>query len=267
MITISCCFAHSFKIMCITQPVIPLCVPPQPIQALCSGRGGEIDVMYIRCLNGRVPKAYKLWALAEDEVCEVHPSSRVRLLDDFREDTFHTHFFNSWWFQIPFLGRRSVNISVEFLDAARATQQVGNCVASWTENIFVNSWIPYPTMNPHTVSTITRRAYNVPVTPHALLLRANHERINWNMLSGDKLVIESWSLEFVKTCITRFVLSFVLPCPIIPMKAGLRYPTQIDKVLILSTIWVSFIGLFLASTYFLESLIVSMCSPHSLYTE
>ena len=32
-------------------------------------------------------------------------------------------------------------------------------------------------MIPYTVSTITRRAYNVPITPDTLALRANHERI------------------------------------------------------------------------------------------
>ena len=159
------------------MPVIPFRVSPSPVQALCSGRGGKIDVPYISCLNGPVPEAYELWTLAEDRVLEVHAYTRVELLDDFREDTFHTHFFNARRFQIPFLGRRSVNMSVEFLDAARATQQVGSRVATWTENIFVHSWGPYPTMIPHTVSTITRRAYNVPVTPHTLVLRANHERL------------------------------------------------------------------------------------------
>ena len=39
-------------------------------------------------------------------------------------------------------------------------------------------------MIPHTVSTITRRAYNVPVTPHTLVLQANDEhlrlkRVEW----------------------------------------------------------------------------------------
>ena len=39
-------------------------------------------------------------------------------------------------------------------------------------------------MIPHTVYTIKRRAYNVPVTPHALILRDNHEhlrlkRVEW----------------------------------------------------------------------------------------
>ena len=68
-------------------------------------------------------------------------------------------------------------MSVEFLDHACVTQQVGSRVATWTENIFVHSSGPYPTMIPHTVYTIKRRAYNVPVTPHALVLRANHERL------------------------------------------------------------------------------------------
>ena len=163
--------------MCIPQSAILFVVPLQPVQALRSGRGGKIDVPYIRCLNGRVPEDFELWALAEDGVFEVQPSARVKLLDDFREDTFHTHFFNARRFQIPFLGRRSVNTSAEFLDAARATQLVGSCVASWTENIFVYYWVLYPSMIPHTVSTIKRRAYNFTVTPHALILQSNHERL------------------------------------------------------------------------------------------
>ena len=72
---------------------------------------------------------------------------------------------------------RSLNMIVKFLDAAPATQQVWIRVASWTKKIFVNSWGPYPTIISHTGSTITRRAYNVPVTPHALVLWANHERL------------------------------------------------------------------------------------------
>ena len=32
-------------------------------------------------------------------------------------------------------------------------------------------------MIPPTVSTITRRTYNVPVTFHGLVMRANHERL------------------------------------------------------------------------------------------
>ena len=165
MITVICCFSYSFKIIRIPQPAITFVVPPHPSQVLCSGRGGEIDVPYIRCLDDWVPEAFEIWSLAKDGVHEVHLSARVKLLEDFREDTFHIHFFNAQRFQIPFLGRRSVNMSVKFLDDARATQQVGSRVATWTENIFVNSLGPYPTMITHTISTIKRRAYDVPVTP------------------------------------------------------------------------------------------------------
>ena len=79
--------------MRIPQPIIPFRSPPQPFQVICSGRGGKIDVPYIRCIDGRVPKVYELWVLDEDRVREVHPSARVNLLSKFREDTFHTHFF------------------------------------------------------------------------------------------------------------------------------------------------------------------------------
>ena len=95
MITVSCRFAHSFKTMRTTHPPTPFVVLPHPVQALCSGRGVKIYVPYIRCLDGRVPEAYELLALAEDGVRDVHRSARVRLLENFREDNFHTHFLNA----------------------------------------------------------------------------------------------------------------------------------------------------------------------------
>ena len=94
MITVSCGFAHSFKIMRIPQPIIPVRAPPQPVTVLWSGSADVIKVPYIHCLNGQVPEAFELWALADDGVREVHPYSRVKLLSEFREDTFHTFFFN-----------------------------------------------------------------------------------------------------------------------------------------------------------------------------
>ena len=179
--------------MHIPQPIIPLCVHPQPVQDICSGRGGKINVPYICCLNGRVPEAYELWALAEDRVSEVHPYARVEILSNFMEDTFHTHFFNTRRFQIPFLGRRSANMSVEFLDVASTTQQVRSCVASWTKKPFVHSWGTYPTMIYPNVSTITGRAYNVTVTPHTLVLQANHKRlrlkrVEWRQICHEELL-------------------------------------------------------------------------------
>ena len=177
MITVSCCFVHGFKIMHIPQDIIPLCAPPQPVTVICSVRGDEIEVPYICCIDGRVPEFYELWALAEDGVREVHPYDRVRLLSLFREDTFHTHFFNSRRFQIPFLGRRAVNESVEFINVVRTTQHVQSRV-DYIPNIFAHSWGINPTdMFPPNASTITRNAYNPIVTYHGFVLRSNHKRL------------------------------------------------------------------------------------------
>ena len=124
-----------------------------------------------------MPKAFELWDLAEDEVCEVHLHSRVSLLSEFREDTFHTHFFNSRQFQIPFLGRRAVNESIAFLDIFCTTQHVGSRV-DYTPNIFVHSLGINPTyMFPPNVSTITWLAYDHIVTFHGFVLWSNHERL------------------------------------------------------------------------------------------
>ena len=108
MITLSCRFAHSLKIMRVPQPITPFRAPPQPVTVIRSGSGDEIEVPYFFCLNGRVPECYKPWALADDGVREVQLYDWVRLLSEFREDTFHTHLLNLRRFHIPFLGCRAV---------------------------------------------------------------------------------------------------------------------------------------------------------------
>ena len=128
MITVSCRFAHNLKIMRIPHPIIPVHAPPQPVTVLQSGSADVIEVPYIRCINGRLPKAFEFWALAEDGFREVHPYARVKLRSKFREDTFQNFLFNAQQFQIPFLGRRDLNMSVEFLDVFRVTQHVGSRV-------------------------------------------------------------------------------------------------------------------------------------------
>ena len=145
MITVSFRFAHSFKIMRTPQPIIHFRAPPQPVTIIQSGSVDVIEVPYIRCLNGRVPEAFEIWALADNGVHEVHPYTRVKLLSEFREDTFHTFLFNAQIFQIPFLGRRALNNSVEFLDVVRTTQHVGSRV-DYTPNIFLHSWGFNPTV-------------------------------------------------------------------------------------------------------------------------
>ena len=88
MITVSCRVAHSFKIIRIPQPIILVRAPLQPVTVLWSGSADALKVPYICCLNGRVPEAFELWALADDRVCEVHPYARVKLRSEFSEDTF-----------------------------------------------------------------------------------------------------------------------------------------------------------------------------------
>ena len=190
MITVSYSFAHSFKIMRIPQPIIPFRAPPQPVQVLCYGSGDKIEVPYIRCLNCRVLECYEPWALAEDGVREVHPYARVRPLSEFREDTFHTHFFNSRRFQIPLLFRRAVNESVEFIDVVRTTQHVRSRV-DYTPNIFVHSWgINTTDMLHPNVSNITRRAYDPIVSLHGFILGSNHERLRLKRIELKRICVK-----------------------------------------------------------------------------
>ena len=138
MIAVSCCFAHSFKIMRIPRPIIPVRAPPQPVTVLWSGSAEVIEVPFIRCLHGRVTEAFEVWALAEDGVREVHPYARVKLVSEFRKKTFYTHLFNARRLQIRFLRCRALNASVKFLDVVPVTQHIGSCV-DYTPNIFIHS--------------------------------------------------------------------------------------------------------------------------------
>ena len=134
MIVVSCRFAYSFNIMRMRHPIVPVCVPTYPVRVLYSGSDDTIEqVPYIFCLNGRVPEMYKLWSLNAQGVCEVHPFARVRLFDDFIEDSFKTFFFDSRICRIPFIGRRSLNNSAEFIRFAHVTSDFE--VVIYTPNI------------------------------------------------------------------------------------------------------------------------------------
>ena len=137
--------------------------PPDTILVHYSGSDAAIAlVTYIICLHGWVPKMYKLWSMNAQGVREVHPFARVRLFDDFCEDTFWATFFNSQICRIPFIGRRLINRSVQFLCFADVTSDSTKDVIS-TRNIFVHEWGNYPTMIWPTCSNYTCRAY-VPIT-------------------------------------------------------------------------------------------------------
>ena len=82
--------------MCWRRPNVPLCWPPDPVLVHYSGSDASVaPVTYIVCLHVRVPEIYELWSLNKQGVCEIHPFAQILLLDDFREDTFQTTFFNS----------------------------------------------------------------------------------------------------------------------------------------------------------------------------
>ena len=149
--------------MCWRCPNVPVRGPPDSVLVHYSGSGDGIDqVSYIVCLHGRVPERYELWILNSQGVRKVHPFARIRLLENFREDTFQTTFFNSRWCHILFISRRSLNGSVKIIRFANVTLDSTKDVVS-TQNIFVHEWGTYPTMIGPTVSNYTCRAY-VPIT-------------------------------------------------------------------------------------------------------
>ena len=141
MIAVSCRFAHSFNIMRMRHPIVPVRAPPDPVRVLHSGSDDNIkQVTYIVCLNGWLPEMYELCDLNAQGVCEVHPFARVQIFDDFREDTFKTFFFNSRRCRIPFIGQRSLNNSVKFIRFSHVTSDVE--VVIYTPNIFFTIGVP-----------------------------------------------------------------------------------------------------------------------------
>ena len=89
---------------------------PDPILIRDSGSdAGGPAVSYIVCLHRRVPERYEVWRLNWDGVREVHLTARVKLFDLFDVKTFRSAFKDVRVFRVPFVGRQSLNGSVEFL--------------------------------------------------------------------------------------------------------------------------------------------------------
>ena len=116
--------------MRITQPGIPEVVPPRPVQALHYVRGGEIEVAYICCIEGREPKTFEILDFAEDGIHEVHPYAQVQISEHCFGENFYSHFFNAREIQIPFLDRISVNGSVQWIDVPRPFGETGIVTAA-----------------------------------------------------------------------------------------------------------------------------------------
>ena len=132
---------------------------------------------------------YKFWRLNAQEVREVHPFAQVRFLDDFREDTFKTFFFDSRRCRICFIGRTSLNASVEFIRFDHVTSD--DEVVIYTPNIFVHNWGTNPTMIYPTVSSITLRAYDPITTQSGLVLRCNNERLRIKRVERKRIGLEN----------------------------------------------------------------------------
>ena len=169
---------------------VPVRGPPNPVLVHYSSSDASIaPVTYTVCLHGRVPERYELWSMNDQGVCKVHPFARVRLFDDFCEDTFWTTLFNSRKCRIPFIGRRSMNVSVEFIHFADVTSDSTKDVVS-TRNIFVHEWSSNPTMIGPTCSNYTCCAY-LPITSHkGFRQRCNHERLRLKWVKFKRVALE-----------------------------------------------------------------------------
>ena len=140
MITVCFCLDHYFNTMARREQVAVQAAPPCTVQFLRSVRGVEEGVWFTRCVDGREPKIYEHWNFAEDRTCEVHPFARIKISDDFIGETFHTDFVSAKGRRVTFLGRTSVNGSVEWLNVTWHCFETAVATAAWTENLYVNPW-------------------------------------------------------------------------------------------------------------------------------
>ena len=89
---------------------------PDPVLVSYSGSDAVApSVSYIVCLNRQVPARYEVWRLNRDGVREVHLTARVKLFTLFDENTFRSTFYDSQRCRVPFIGRKGLNGSVEFI--------------------------------------------------------------------------------------------------------------------------------------------------------
>ena len=95
------------------KPVAVQVFPLHTVQTLRSGRGGEDRVSFSRCVEGQESKIQELWTFAEDGTREVHLLAWIQIIEIFTADNFQTNFINAEGRQVVFLGRKSVNVSVQ----------------------------------------------------------------------------------------------------------------------------------------------------------
>ena len=103
--------------------------------------------------------------------------------------TLQTFFFNLRRCRIPFIGRRLLNTSVEFIRFAHVTSDAE--VVIYTPNIFVHDWGTYLTVIYPTVYNLTRRAYDTITTQHGFVLQCNHERLRLKIFDRKRIALEN----------------------------------------------------------------------------
>ena len=119
---------------------------PYPVLVSYAGSNAAApSVSYIVCINGRVPERYEVWCLNRHGFCEVNLTARVKLFTLFDENTFRSILYDSRRCRVPFIGRKGLNSSVEFIRYSDVTLDSASDIIS-TQNIFVHSWGKYPTM-------------------------------------------------------------------------------------------------------------------------
>ena len=89
---------------------------PDPVLVSYAGSDAATpSISYIVFINGRVPERYEVWCLNRHGVCEVHLTARVVLFTLFDENTFRSTFYDSRRCRVPFVGRKGLNGSVDFI--------------------------------------------------------------------------------------------------------------------------------------------------------
>ena len=165
---------------------------PDPVLVRYAGSNAAAPyVSYIVCLNGQVPERYKVWRLNRDGVREVHLTARVKLFTLFDENTFRSTFYDSQRFRVPFIGRKGLNGSVEFIRYSVVTSDSTSHIIS-TQNIFVHSWGKYSTMIGPTCSNYTCRAYVAITCQEGFNKRCEHERQRLLFVERERIAFQRY---------------------------------------------------------------------------
>ena len=141
---------------------------------------------------------------------EVHPFARVKLFDDFAEDTFRTTFFNSRRCGIPFIGRRSLNGSIKFIRFSDVISDITSDIIS-TRNIFVHPWGKYPTLIGSTCSNYTCRAYVTIACQKGFNQRCEHERLRLKWVEQKRVEFERHLVRVCQDMSDDVTVNYVLP--------------------------------------------------------